>query len=134
VETYISINRVSYYYAIRKTIFVEGNGSLQDTQRSDDLFRCETVTELEKVMPDKKNQLAFTNAELAKAWRAQQIDHLPTMVRSAKPYILFKVDMKKADAEKEVVTLKKSMIRAIAVQDKRTGAHERYDVWISTKR
>jgi hypothetical protein len=76
----------------------------------------------------------FTNTELSKLWRTQEIETLPSIIRKSEIFVLFRIDLKKSEGDELVKQLKRTMIRAVSLKDDRSKAHERYNVWISTQK
>ena len=80
-------------------------------------------------MADKLFKL--TNKDLAKSWKNQDIDHLPTLTLKNKPYILFKMDLTEKMARDTVKSLNKEGLKAESMKNEITRG---YDVWLSMRR
>jgi hypothetical protein len=81
-------------------------------------------------MPEMKEPHEYTNEQLMKLWKTQNVDHLPVKVRAGKPHILLRVNLTPKQADEMVKDLKKSGLKAVQLLDQKSHG---YNVWVSVK-
>ena len=81
-------------------------------------------------MPEMKEPHEYTNEQLIKLWKTQNIDHLPVKVRAGKPHILLRVNLTAKAADDQVKSLTKNGLKAVSLLDKKSLG---FNVWVSVK-